>query len=158
MKERIFLISFIGILFCTNTIASAQSDWQWQIHTSVYTAHYHYNPQHNDHQKLLNLEFYNNNEWLAGGALFENSFYQPSQYVYIGKAFHPIENLPDFHFKVTGGLIHGYKDPYKNKIPMNNWGVAPAVLPSIGYSYKQATSEVIFLGSAGLILTVGYKF
>ena len=68
MKARIFLTSLICFLFLTNTIASTENDWQWQIHTSAYTKDYHHIPQHNDHQRLLNLDFYDSNGWLAGGA------------------------------------------------------------------------------------------
>jgi hypothetical protein len=165
MKQRLFLVNLIALtamaslLFCTKSMAEPENTaWQWQIHTSLYTHHYHYNPEHNDHQRLVNLELYNPEEWIAGAAIFDNSFNQPSQYVYVGKAFHPLDDLPNLHTKVTAGFIHGYKGQYKNKIPFNSEGIAPAILPSIGYSYKRVTSEVIFLGTAGAMLTVGYKF
>ncbi len=158
MKRYLLLTSVISLLWNPAIHAATEDAWQWQIHTSAYTQHYSHNPLHNNHQRLINLEAYNAHDWLAGIAVFDNSFNQPSQYVYIGRSFHPINSLPDLHVKVTGGLIHGYKDSYKDKIPLNALGVAPAILPSIGYSYKQATSEIIFLGTAGVMLTVGYKF
>lgn len=169
MKHRLLLANLISLatigslLLCSNSMASPENlenpaDWQWQIHTSLYTHHYHYSPDHNDHQRLVNLEFYNPDEWIVGAALFDNSFDQFSQYVYVGKAFHPFDDLPDLHTKVTAGFIHGYSGQYKNKIPFNSEGIAPAILPSIGYSYKRVTSEIILLGTAGAMLTVGYKF
>lgn len=161
MKQRrlpLPLLALLSLYFTSTVILAEENGAQWQIHTSAYTQHYHYSPQHNDHQHLINIERYDSNNLLIGAAVFDNSFNQASQYVYAGKIFHPINNLPDFHLKVTGGLIHGYKGAYKDKIPMNNLGVAPAILPSIGYSYRQATSEIIFLGVAGAMLTIGYKF
>ena len=158
MKQYTLLTSLIFLIWSAHIHASSENEWQWQIHTSAYTQHYSHNPLHNNHQRLINLEAYNPNDWLTGIAVFDNSFNQPSQYLYVGRSFHPINAAPDLHLKVTGGLIHGYKAPYKDKIPLNALGVAPAILPSIGYSYKKATSELIFLGTAGIMVTVGYKF
>ena len=155
--KSIFLVASL-LLSLYSSLSVAEDEYNWQIHTSAYTHHFNYDPKHNDHQQLINLERYNQDDWLVGAASFQNSFNQASQYVYIGKSFHPLDDLPNLHFKLTGGLIHGYKGPYKKKIAFNSQGVAPAALPSVGYSYQKVTTEVILLGTAGYMWTVGYKF
>lgn len=62
------------------------------------------------------------------------------------------------HAKLTGGLLHGYKDQYRDKIPFNSSGVAPAIVPAIGLSGKHLSSEVNFFGFAGLMVTMGALF
>jgi hypothetical protein len=93
---------------------------------------------------------------MLGAAAFKNSFGQPSQYVYIGKLWRPLDNYQLLHLKLTWGIVHGYKGEYKDKIPLNSdSGFAPALLPSIGLSGKRFTTDVVFFGTAGLIVTVG---
>ncbi len=131
---------------------------RWLLQTSVYTKHYHYNPEHNNHQHLINLEYQRVDQWVFGGSQFDNSFNQSSQYFYAGKRYQPLTSLPDMHFKITGGLIHGYKDQYKDKIPLNALGVAPAIVPAVGVSGKLFSGEINFLGVAGYMLTLGVHF
>jgi hypothetical protein len=128
---------------------------RWIFQTSVYTRHYHEDPRHNNHQHLLNLE-----RWSAAGnglgiALFDNSFGQPSQYVYGGKFWRPLDSAPLVHVKLTAGLISGYKGEYQDKIPYNGHGIAPAVLPSIGISGRRFSAEAVILWNVGAMITVG---
>ena len=44
---------------------------------------------------------------------------------------------------------------YQNKIPFNSSGVAPAILPSVGYCYKRVCSELVLFGNSGLMVTLG---
>jgi hypothetical protein len=41
---------------------------------------------------------------------------------------------------------------------LNHGGLAPAVIPGIGYQYQRASAQLVFLGTAGLTLTFGYDF
>ncbi len=123
--------------------------------TSVYTKHFHYNPAHDDHQNLIQGEWNMTEHWLAGAALFDNSFGQPTQYVYGGYRFRPLEELQPLYLKVTAGLVHGYSGQYQNKIPFNNSGVAPVIIPSVGYCVNRFCSEVVFFGAAGAMVTFG---
>lgn len=128
---------------------------RWYLQTSLYTRHFHPTPEHQNHNKLVNLERQRSDDWLGGAAWFLNSFDQPTWYLYIGRQWRPFDSMPNVHVKLTGGLIHGYKDQYKDKIPLNHWGTAPALLPSIGYSGKRFGTEVILFGTAGLMWTAG---
>jgi hypothetical protein len=131
--------------------------------TSVATRHFHPDPAHNNHQKLLNLEWNYKDDYLVGAALFQNSFYQPCQLIYWGAKFHPVESAPGMYFKLIGGLLHGYKDGHLDSIPLDHMtykgvGIAPAILPSVGYCRGQFCSELVVFGVAGAMLTAGVKF
>jgi hypothetical protein len=123
--------------------------------TSVYTRHYSYSPEHNDHQHLIQGEWNATEHWLAGLALFDNSFDQPTQYLYGGYRFRPLDNAQPFFIKVTAGLVHGYKDQYQDKIPMNEAGIAPVIIPSVGYCLNRFCSEIVIFGAAGAMVTIG---
>jgi phosphoribosylformylglycinamidine (FGAM) synthase-like enzyme len=131
----------------------------WYAQTSVYTTHFSSDPDHNNHQNLINVERHTPGRWLAGGAFFNNSFGQPSVYGYLGRRWNfPMSEEQSFHFKLTGGLLYGYKEPYKDKIPLNGLGIAPAILPAIGYRYRRFGTEIIIFGDAGAMLTAGFHF
>ncbi len=96
------------------------------------------------------------NNWLAGLGLFNNSFDQFSQYAYGGYIFNLDGALENIHVKITAGIVHGYKDEFQDKIPMNNSGYAPAIIPGIGWKKDKLGVDMILLGDAGLLFTVGY--
>jgi len=129
----------------------------WNIQTSIYTKHWSSNPEHNNHQKLIGPELVFTNDFLVGFAYFRNSFGQPSEYLYIGKTW-PLFHSNYFYFKLTGGLLHGYKPPYEDKIPLNGLGVAPAILPSVGIRYKHLMMELQIAGTSAITLTGGLRF
>src|SRR5258706_10839022 len=59
------------------------------LETSVYTKHFHYDPAHDDHQRLILGEWNFTEQRLVGASAFQNSFGQASQYVYGGYRFRP---------------------------------------------------------------------
>lgn len=128
---------------------------RFQLETSVYTRHFHDDSAHNDDQNLLLGEWNITEQWLVGAAMLDNSFSQPTQYVYGGYRFRPLSSVPPFYFKISAGLIHGYKDEYQDKIPFNGWGIAPVIIPTVGYCLNRFCSELIFFGAAGVMATVG---
>ncbi len=144
--------------------ASARSAWDapepWRtdrfyLETSVYTRHFNYDPAHDDHQRLILGEWNITEQWLVGASLFANSFGQPTQYVYGGYRFRPFDGVQPFYIKVSAGLVHGYTGEYRDKIPFNSAGIAPAVIPSVGYCWNRFCSEVVVFGTAGALLTFG---
>ncbi len=137
--------------------ASAVEIKEWRFQTSLYTHHWSFDPEHVSNSKLLNLEFETTKKWIYGFAWFDNSFGQPSQYLYAGYSWRLFDK--DWaYFKLTGGLLHGYKEPYDNKIPLNSLGVAPAIVPTFGLKYKRVFGEIQILGTAALTATVGFSF
>lgn len=165
MRNSLFLLILTSLLWCASASAeddpeTAENAWSirdWIIMTSVYTVHFDPDPEHVNTQKLIGVEAVFENNWLAGFATFDNSFGQRSQFAYMGYSW-PIAHSRFWYFKLTGGLLHGYKEPYEDKIPLNGLGVAPAIIPSLGFRYKRVLAEVNLLGTAGLTVTAGFRF
>jgi hypothetical protein len=129
----------------------------WNLQFSLYTRHWDPSPEHNNHQHMITLEARWRDDWLAGLSVFENSFYQDTQLVYVGKTW-SLPDSPNWYFKVIGGLVHGYKEPYQDKIPLNGLGVAPAIIPSLGYRRRHLMIEAHFAGLSAMTLTAGIRF
>ena len=110
-----------------------------------------------NNQKLIGLEAMFANDWVAGVAFFDNSFGQNSQYLFVGKSW-TISKSGLWYFKLTGGLLHGYKEPYEDKIPLNDLGIAPAILPALGFRYKWFLAELQVAGTAAMMITAGFRF
>lgn len=130
------------------------------VQTSLLTRHFEPDPEHTNQQSLLSFELHNPDRWLAGAAWFKNSFDQPTWYFYAGREF-PLGQLGDninLRAKLTGGLLRGYQDEYRNKIPFNHFEIAPAVLPSIGFQWRHVESDLIIFGTAGMMITAGLRF
>lgn len=119
--------------------------------------HYNKSPDHTKYSWLVGVEYLWTNHWLAGFSYFNNSFNQKSQYIYGGYSW-PLSSDPSryWYFKLSGGVILGYRKPYENKIPFNHNGVAPGAAPSLGYQYDRFNVQLNVLGTAGLMFTVGY--
>ena len=137
--------------------ASAFEIKEWRFQISLYTKHLDPEPDHENNSKVLNLEFETTTKWIYGFAHFDNSFGQPSQYLYAGRSW-PLFKKDWVYFKLTGGLLHGYKEPYEDKIPLNGLGVAPAIVPSFGLKYKRVHTELQILGAAAITVTAGFSF
>lgn len=125
------------------------------------TIHFDPDPDHAKYSWLIGLEWQAPSRWLAGAAYFNNSFDQKSQYLYVGKfwTLDAISDRPfmkDFYFKLTGGVVLGYKEPYEDKIPLNHNGVAPGIIPGLGYKFGDFSIQANLLGNAGLMFTFGY--
>lgn len=166
-------------LCCALPLGIAQADGffvegdELLLQTSVWTMHYNHDSRHNNHQKLINIEWiapvvqpadllddaawHDEVRWLAGAATFKNSYDQQSTYLYGGGRYDfELGEHTRAYLKLTGGLIHGYRGKYKHKIPLNDLGVAPVILPAAGLNYRRANLEVIPFGAAGIMMNVGF--
>ena len=127
------------------------------VYSSLYTTHYDPDPDHVDDQNMLGFELQMRDDSLWGLAMFDNSFGQDSQYLYVGRTYRALQS-DRWYYKLTGGLLHGYKEPYEDKIPLNNLGVAPVIIPAIGYRNKHVFAEFSQLGLAAGMIVVGVSF
>lgn len=129
----------------------------WTLQISLFTTHFDPEPDHVNDQNLFAVEAYFNRDWLAGLALFENSFGHSSQLAYAGKTW-PLFGSPFWYAKLTGGLLHGYEEPYEDKIPLNGLGVAPVIIPALGFRYRNFVTEASLGGLAVIMVTAGVRF
>ena len=152
-----------GTTAVTTSVWDAPEPWRtdrFYFQTSLKTVHWNPSPEHNNNQKLIYGEWRLEERWLGGQVLvgasaFDNSFYQPSQFVFGGLLWRPFDSAPAAYVKLAAGVVHGYKDEYQDKIPFNNSGYAPAIIPAVGYCYHRVCSEMVIFGTAGLMWTLG---
>ena len=149
-------------LFADRAAWDAPEPWRTDrmyFQFAYYTWHFHYDP---DHQQsyLGDFEYrfdktWLGGQWIGGFSLFQNSFGQFSQYVYGALQWRPWEEHPAAYVKVSAGLLHGYAGEYKDKIPFNDYGTAPAIIPSVGYCWNRYCGEFVLLGLNAALFTVG---
>jgi hypothetical protein len=125
------------------------------LQTSLVNIHFNYDPAHVKYPKLIYGEYHLSDQWLVGAAAFDNSFGQASEAIFGGWRYRPFPELQPLYLKIVGGVVHGYHGQYRDKIPFNHSGVAPVVLPSVGYCISRVCSEIVIVGGAGLLLTLG---
>ena len=171
------IVTFISLIYLNPVRAQDLADWQpcpsslatteapepadnarWQVTLSPYTHHWTYNAEH--HPVLLSaLDRTVAGNRFCGLALFRNSFGQPATYAYVGQRWDGIAGQAKLFAKVSAGFIYGYKGKYQDKIPFNTYGVAPAIIPSLGYDVeKNASVQAMLLGTAGILFAYGRGF
>ncbi len=157
-KENISWNPCPGVLSAAQDEADSENGPLWDLTLSPYAHHWRYNPEHK-HVFLAALEKRLAHHRFCGVALFRNSFGQPTTYVYAGKQWDGVLNTPKLFTKVSAGLIYGYKGEYQHKIPFNDYGIAPAIIPSIGMQINpEESAQVMVLGTAGLLFAYGRRF
>lgn len=130
----------------------------WDFTASAYTHHWSNSPEHKT-VLLVAADRQLADNRFCGMAVFTNSFGQPTAYPYFGKRWDGVLGSPNTFVKVTAGLLYGYKDQYKDKIPLNKYGIAPAVIPALGYRFtKDDSGQIMVLGTAGVLFAYGRSF
>ena len=131
---------------------------KWDLTISPYTHHWNSSNEHKP-VKLIALDSHLKGGRFCGLALFTNSFGQPSAYGYVGQQWDNIFGIPHVFTKVSAGFIYGYKGKHKDAIAFNQMGIAPAIIPSLGYHITPKDSAQVFLlGTAGLTFTYTRSF
>lgn len=105
---------------------------------------------------LGGVEHHRGGGWSGGLSLFNNSFGQFTQYVYVGKALQPWGSRPELRVKLPAGIVHGYQDEYYDTLPIRwggSWGLG--FVPAIGYHKGRVGYDVALLGVSGLLFLVG---
>ncbi|MCL2161160.1 MAG: hypothetical protein FWH56_04650 [Betaproteobacteria bacterium] len=167
-RVRSVSVSLIALLIiCLSLGVNAQdaapensaNDPYWEIQVSPYTLHWSRSSEHKN-VYLLGIErnqaaapsWVWADETLWGVSAFRNSFGQSSVYAYLGYRWNNLFGHQPLSFKLTGGILYGYRKPYENKVPLNYNGFSPGIIPTVGYRLTQNDSiQIGILGTAGLI-------
>jgi hypothetical protein len=129
------------------------------VEVGPYVYHFHNNTDHNQWPRLIGVEYETGSHWLTGFTAFKNSYSQETQFLYFGKRWFIDSIDENLYVKVAGGLVHGYKAPYDDKLPINSSnGYGLAILPAVGYQFGRANAQLVLIGSIGAIVTFGYDF
>lgn len=94
-----------------------------------------------------------------GAAVFDNSYGQFSQTIYYGLEW---DWKPawggELFWAVSFGLVHGYKEPHEDQLPLNNaFGVGVTIVPALGWERERLGFAVSASGSA-IALRASWKF
>ena len=155
------LIGFILLVYGTTAPAeeSASDNDRLSLVFGPYVYHYNNDSSHNDEPWLTGLEWHPRGSWVDFGAVyFRNSFNQDSVYAYAGKRWFIPDDREGIYLKLSGGPLYGYRGQYEDKVPFNHNGLAWAIIPGIGYQYRAVDAQLVFLGSAALVVTFGFDF
>jgi len=126
------------------------------VQLSPYSIHFNKGPEHTGDPWLVGVEWQDRSRWLAGYSYFNNSFDQKCHYIYGGYSWGFSDRHPNWYLKVTGGLLYGYKEPFEDKLPVNYNGLAPVIIPGLGYKVDRFNVQLNILGANGFMLTFGY--
>jgi len=150
-------------LLCTPAAAVAQSESDrdasaWYVQVGAY-GHFRDDEDYEGPPLFGGIEFHSVNLPILGFSIFNNSFGDFSQYVYLGKEFYPSRKYPGFRLKLTGGVAHGYEGEHHDVLPIrwgDSWGFG--LVPIVGYKSDRVGVDLALLSDAGLLLLVGYEF
>ena len=112
---------------------------QLDIILGLFTRHVNPSDNTNDATKMLGLSY---SDW--GVITFSNSYHDRS--FFGGKRFHTkkIGHPRNGNFFIQGNLYAGLLQGYGDRFP-NIEGITPAVMPTGGFGYKDATIEVMYI-------------
>jgi len=169
-RARGLLCSLLAIGALSAPI-SGQCEWiapedQLRVSYGPYAWHFNKSTEHVRFNHLVSVElltprwrFWGADRTQFGFAMFDNSFGQLSQYAYFGQEWDLGRFLSGTAFvNATAGLLHGYKDPYQDKIPFNRYGTAPVIIPSIGVRWGSFAVLATALGLNGFLFAASYQF
>ena len=120
-------------------------------------SHINPKPEHTNKPIILSYDRFYSDSNFYGLALFNNSFGQFSQYIYKGHKFE--SRFDNIHYELSYGILHGYKDEYQDRIPINTReGFGIGAIPSIIYTKdKNQIFGISLMGGAGLIFSYSIK-
>jgi hypothetical protein len=94
-----------------------------------------------------------------GLSLFDNSYGQFSQSVYGGLEWDWTSAMEgEVFISLSLGLVHGYREPYEDKLPLNSaLGVGVTLVPAIGWQ-RGALGLAASLSGSAVVLRISYTF
>jgi hypothetical protein len=159
IESSLLLISLV----CVAAVAKAEPNSDsgtssWYLEGGAYV-HFSNDEDYEGPPLFVGIEHRDENLTLIGFSVFNNSFGDFSQYVYVGKQFQLSQKYPGFRFKITAGIVRGYEDEHHEILPIrwgDSWGLG--AVPTIGYQGDRVGFDVAVLSASGLLFLVGYEF
>ena len=139
---------------CQTAAAQILEPGGWDLNFSLVTLHFH---PSEDHEPVLSLGLMRGlqDRWLVGGTVFTNSFGQPSAYAYAGQRYVEPFGWNRWYLQWTAGVLYGYVDEFKDKVPFNYKGFSPGFVPSLGYKFNDGFyGQIDLLGTSAVMFSV----
>jgi hypothetical protein len=104
------------LLVGSHAAVAADNGGRLMVQLAPDMIHFDPSPEHTKYSWLVGLEWIRDDDWLAGYSYFNNSFNQKSHYAYGGRVW-PLgeRNSPHWYFKLTGGLLIGYREQQRHR-------------------------------------------
>lgn len=154
----LILLSVVSSPRAADTTDEPGKEYRWYAQAGAY-AHWENDDEFKGAPYFAGIEYRRDDRWFAGLSLFNNSFGQFSQYLYLGATFHPADAYPAVRIKVSAGVAQGYKGEHYDTLPVRwggSWGLG--IVPAIGYQKGRVGYDLAVLGVGGLLFLVGYSF
>jgi hypothetical protein len=130
---------------------------RWRVMFSPYTVHFSNDTNHKP-VVMLGLERERPDGIVWGGAVFDNSFGQPSAYAFGGQRLYNWSRWQPLYAEWSAGLLYGYTGQYKDKVPLNYKGFAPGIVLALGWQFTPALAgQVNLLGNSGLMFQLSVE-
>jgi hypothetical protein len=124
---------------------------------SPLTHHWNFSPEHRQ-VGLLAVHLELPDDRFCGLSVFSNSFGQPSVYAFTGARRPQLLGSERLYGSISAGVIYGYVGRYRDKVPVNIGGFAPAVIPGLGFQKSARTSaEIHFLGKSAVMIGINMR-
>lgn len=158
-QKAFFLKAIVWVLYAS-AFSAEGSDVETvgiYVQTGTYL-HFSSREDHSGPPILIAVERLRPSGNYYGLALFNNSFDQFSQFIYVGREFTWQQVHENSRFKFSLGVVHGYKEEFEDELPLNYKGFSPGLVPSIGFKHKRVGFDLSVLSNAGVLFSVGYEF
>ena len=123
----------------------------WYLSLSPYTHHWYARPEHRP-VLMAGLERYDPDNSLMGFAVFQNSFGEPTVYVYPwGQTYPNLFGIEKLTGKWSAGALYGYLGRWQHEVPFNHNGFSPAFIPAVSWKLSNGYEAQISIPAANVM-------
>ena len=156
---RPWLLLMVVLLFSSTLKAEDSEDERDGVYLQIGRyIHFSDREEHDGPPVLVAANRLRPRGYYYGLALFNNSFNQFSQFLYVGREFQWQRLHEGFRFKLALGVVHSYRDEFEDELPLSYKGYSPGLIPSISFMRNQMGLQLSLLSNAGLAVALGYQF
>jgi hypothetical protein len=154
-KVLTLLVLASNLAFSGPSHAKSESDTRYSLVVGPYTHHWTRSDEHS-YVWLLGVEQIDSDRRVSGISFFKNSFNQPSLFVYPwGRQYDNLMGRNSLFTKWGAGVLYGYVNEYKDKVPLNHNGFSPGLILALGWRFTpNSNMQINFLGTAGIMFSV----
>jgi len=134
-----------------SSIGGAEKSANWYLNLSPYTHHWYDRPEHRP-VFLAGVERYDPDNSLMGFAVFQNSFGDPSVYIYPwGQSYPNFLGFDKLTAKWSAGLLYGYVGRWEREVPFNHNGFSPGFVPAVSWKLGNGLEAQFSIPSANVM-------
>ena len=129
----------------------------WRAMVGPFAIHY---SSSSDHKPvvLFGMERERPDGIVWGGAVFSNSFGQPSAYAFGGQRLYGWSPWAPMYAEWSAGLLYGYVGEYQHKVPLNYQGFSPGLVGGVGWQFTpKYAGQINLLGTSGFIFLISVE-